>query len=86
MTTGTPRIKVFRGKEYVASCHYFEDAAAIAALTPGTIIKWERRATIWHEGKEKVNACDSIDQAAIIMLERVANVNGVWKGRYSNDC
>lgn len=65
-----PPIKIHRGGEYVASCKYFEDAAAIAGMTPGTIVKWHRW-TIWREGEESISAADSWDEAAQIMRDRV---------------
>ena len=66
----TPPIKIYRNGEYVASCHYFEDAAAIAAMTRGTVVRWRRGKILWREGQEEVNAEDSLDVAASVMRQR----------------
>lgn len=71
----SPPIKVYREGEYVASCKYFEDAAALAGTTTGTVVKWQGAKVIWVEGKEAIDACDSWDQAADIMQKRVAELN-----------
>ena len=67
----SPPIKIYRNKEYVASCKYFDDAAAIAGMTPGTVVKWEGKKVIWTEGAEKLSAGEGWDAAAQIMHERV---------------
>lgn len=70
----SPPIKVYRLAEYVASCHYFEDAAALAGLTQGSVVKWRGKHVIWREGSESVAAGDSYDQAAEIMRRRVDEI------------
>jgi hypothetical protein len=70
----SPPIKLYRNGEYVASCHYFEDAAALAGMTPGTVVKWKGKHLIWKEGTETVDACDSWDHAAKIMQDRVSRL------------
>lgn len=67
-------IKIYRDKEYVAACDYFVDAAAIAGMTTGTVVKWKGRRVIWREGAESVDAADSWDQAAEIMEQRVDEI------------
>lgn len=67
----SPRIKIYRNKEYVASCKYFEDAAAIAGMTKGTVVKWRGKKVIWIEGDESVEAAESWDEAAHLMRGRV---------------
>jgi hypothetical protein len=71
----SPPIKIYRNREYVASTKYFEDAAAIAGMSSGTVIKWRGSKTIWVEGQEEVKAADSWDEAAEIMRKRVAEIN-----------
>jgi len=67
---GTPSFKVYRdGKDYVAALKYAEDAAQIASMHPGAIVKHDGR-IVWREGKEVVSGADSVDQAAEIILER----------------
>ncbi len=67
----TPPIKVYRNGEYVASTKYFEDAAALAGMSKGTVVKWLGTKVIWVEGKEEAFAADSWDDAAEIMRQRV---------------
>lgn len=67
----SPPIKVYRKGEYVASLKYFEDAAAVAGMSPGSVVKWQGEKVIWIEGEEKVDAADSWDRAAAIMSQRV---------------
>lgn len=81
-----PPIKIYRNGEYVAACKYFEDAAAICGMTPGTKVKWQGLALIFTEGEEAEgsNAADSWDAAAELMRSRVeaitATKKAVWKG------
>lgn len=70
--SSSPPIKVFRDGKYVAACHFFEDAAAIAAMTPGTKVRWHHDGpVIWVEGLEEIPAGESYDRAAQIMELRV---------------
>lgn len=57
----SPRLKIYNPEgEYVASCKYAEDAAAlIAFLGDGAMIKASHRAEVWVEGKESQPASDS---------------------------
>lgn len=64
-------LKVYRDGELVGSCKYFEDAAAICGMTPGTTVKWQGRTLIFTEGEEGSNAADSWDAAAELMRSRV---------------
>lgn len=68
---GSPKFKVYRGKEYVAACKYAEDAAAVAALTPDSIVKYDHSLVVWREGHETFSAGNSYDQAASVMLDRI---------------
>lgn len=78
----SPSIKIYRSGDYVASCKYFEDAAALAGMTTGTVVKWEGTKVIWVEGKEESLAADSWDDAASIMQERVAAINKASYEKY----
>lgn len=71
----SPPIKIYRNGAYVASAKYFEDAAALAGMTKGTVIKWLGRHLIWTEGTETIAASESWDEAAAIMRERVAQLS-----------
>ena len=62
----SPDFKVYRDGEYVASCKYAEDAAALVAN--GGSVKWQHRRTIWNDTEENREiAADSYDLAASIM-------------------
>lgn len=71
--SGAPSYKVYRPlpgngtkREYVASCKYLEDAAAIVALYgDGAQIRWLHRAknVLWTEGVDG-RAGDSLDDCA----------------------
>lgn len=69
----SPPLKVFDySGEYVASCKHFEDAALLVGNHgDGACVKWERAWTLWTEGSEDFPACDSIDSAAAVMIERL---------------
>lgn len=68
----TPRWKVYREGEYVASCKYVEDAAALIAMTGGGDIRdgYNARKIVWREGHETFSAADSYDGVAQIVHER----------------
>ncbi|WP_458098565.1 hypothetical protein [Roseomonas sp. WA12] len=69
----TPPWKVFRRGEYVASCHYAEDAAAVVGLSGGDVRfgGHAKRDIVFTEGAEEVSAADSYDGAAAVMRDRV---------------
>lgn len=73
----TPRLKVHNPQgEYIASCKHYEDAACLAGLYgEGATIRHadlaRKDAVIWREGKERISAAESYDEAAAIMLDRV---------------
>lgn len=73
----TPRLKVHTPDgEYVASCKYYEDAAAIAgSYGEGAYIRHAdipgAKGIVWREGRESISAADSYDEARDIMSERV---------------
>lgn len=71
---GSPRFKVFRGKEYVASCKYPEDAAAIVATSPtGATIRDGHTTVVWNEGREAQPAGESFDFVASTIYARLNN-------------
>ena len=75
----SPKYKIFaapiKGKaEYVASCHYLEDAAAIVAMrgTGATIRLGHSSAwTLWTEGAEAQHAGESYDFVANVAFGRI---------------
>jgi hypothetical protein len=57
----SPKWKVYRGTEYVASCKYIEDAAAICAMSgDGATIRNGHTVIVWREGIDG-SAGDSYD-------------------------
>lgn len=68
----TPKYKVFNPSgEYVASCKYAADAAAIvAAYGDGAKIKLGHAQVLWVEGEEAIEAGDSYDEVASIVHAR----------------
>lgn len=62
-------ICVYRDGVLVARTLYFADAAAIAGMTPGSVVKCHGK-VVWVEGQEEIGAGDSWLQAAEIMSER----------------
>jgi hypothetical protein len=66
----SPQLKVYRNGEYVASCKYAEDAAAIVGLS-GTI-RIGHNKIIWHEGNESQPASESYDFVAETIRKRIA--------------
>ena len=68
----TPRFKVYRNGEYVASCKYAEDAAMMIALSNGGDIRDGRNALkiVWREGSEDFSASESPDMAAQVIMDR----------------
>jgi hypothetical protein len=69
----SPILKVYRDGEYVASCKYYEDAAAICGMGGNAKVKLDHGRTIWTEGSEVISAGDSWDEAGTIMRDRVEN-------------
>ncbi len=70
----SPNYKIYRqGGEYVASCKYAEDAAAIVSIWgEGAFVKFQHRVRVWTEGKEDFSAGESYDRAASVMRRRLA--------------
>jgi len=68
----TPRWKVYRDNEYVGSCKYVEDAAALIAMSNCGDIRdgYNARKIVWREGCEAFSAADSYDQVARIVHNR----------------
>jgi len=73
----SPKYKVFNPSgEYVASCKYAEDAAAVVALYgDGAQIRTShsKRDTVWIEGEECESAANSVDFVAQRVSEREYN-------------
>lgn len=69
---GSPKWKVYRGREYIAACKYPSDAAALAAVCGDeTMVRYEHGLLVWWEGHEAQSAGQSYDHAAGVMVERV---------------
>lgn len=67
----SPDFKIYRDGEYVASCKYAEDAACLAGMSEGTVVKYRHRQVIWREGVEDFFASESWDGAAEVMSSRL---------------
>jgi hypothetical protein len=70
--SGSPKYKIYSAsREYVASCKYLEDCAALAALRgDGTKVLLGHSTVLWIEGMEEIPAGESYDRAAEIMAFR----------------
>ncbi len=70
--SGTPKWKVYtESGEYIAACKYPSDAAAIVGLSNGGTVRYDHKRIVWCEGQEAVEASQSYDEAAEIMLSRI---------------
>ena len=86
---GSPLWKVYIGKEYVASCKYVEDAAAILALHGGgsagenTIRHGHGAASdaVYADGVDGV-ASESFDEVAAFVYNRQAARDKEWMRKY----
>ena len=69
---GSPRYTIHSPqKEYVASCKYPSDAAALVGLYgPGAEVRIRHCRVVWLEGREEIPALESYDRAGTIILER----------------
>jgi len=71
---GSPNLKVYAGREYVASCKHIEDAVVIAAVRgEGTTIRYGhgKAAILWTEGAEGQSASESYDHATAVVVSRM---------------
>jgi len=69
---GAPRYKVYTADgEYVATCKFAEDAAAVVASYEGGTIRDGHRKVVWHEGDESDTAGNSYDAVAQTIYRRV---------------
>lgn len=74
----SPEFKVFTAAgEYVASCHYAEDAACLIALRGGGTIRrgHSKRDIVWTEGAEDQPASESYDHVAEVIAQRKTRRN-----------
>lgn len=75
-----PQLKVFAPTgEYVASCKYAEDAAAIVAVYgDGAEIRigHKKANVVWREGSEDQPAGESFDLVTMTICERAASIAG----------
>ena len=65
-----PKWKVYRDGEYIAAFKYAEDAAILAAVFPGSVVKIGHKKVVWTEGNETFAAGESYDRAADVMHSR----------------
>lgn len=78
----TPNWKIYRGREYVASCKYPEDAACLVSMGGG-VVKYGHSLVVWREGEEKFSAHESYDGAAEIMENRrYAHAKAAYEAAY----
>ena len=70
----SPKYKVYYKNEYIASTKYSVEAAAVAGMRKGSIVKFNHRHVVWQEGEEEVDAGESWDQAGEIMDNRAAKI------------
>lgn len=81
----SPKYKVYSNKnEYVASCKYAEDAAAIVSMRgDGTTIRLGHSVVLWTEGQENLPAGESYDNVAEVCDARedahLAKYRSHWK-------
>ena len=75
----SPEYKLFTNRsyagrpEYVASCKYLEDAAALVAfLGEGSTIRWGHSVVLWTEGREDFPAGESYDRVRDVCAKRMA--------------
>ncbi len=69
---GSPQFKVYKGKEYIASCKYASDAAVLVAASPeGMTIRNGHSDIVWEEGKESQPAAESYDFVADTINDRI---------------
>jgi hypothetical protein len=67
---GPSDIKVYRNGEYVASCHYFEDAAALAGMTVSCF----------------VSAHHIAEYMIMATMIRISNTSDITKQHDSSSC
>ena len=67
----TPSWKVYRGKEYIGSTRYAEDAAKLVSGLLNATVRYGHTLVVWTEGHEKHLAGESYDKAARTMRERL---------------
>ena len=74
----SPPFKVYRGKQYIASCRYAEDAAAFLALCAdaGGEIRYGHGLIVWREGRDG-RAWESYDAVASLIRQRVERMRQV---------
>ena len=81
----SPLWKIYSGeKEYVASCKYAEDAAALVALYGnGATVRYHHSTVVWSEGSESQSAAESYSSAALVMHDRIkAKMRSTYDKQY----
>lgn len=71
--SATPKLKIYNPQnQYIASCKYGEDAAALVALNgDGSTVRLGHTRVIWREGAECQSAGDAYDYATVTMYQRI---------------
>jgi hypothetical protein len=71
----SPKLKVYSASgEYLAACHYGEDAAALVSINgEGATIRagHSKKDIVWTEGSEAFEAGNSYDSVAKLISERI---------------
>lgn len=71
----SPKWKVYRNNEYVASCKWLEDAAMLMQGEGDEIrLGHNAKRAVWREGFESQSACESYDHVAAVCSERAGLV------------
>lgn len=69
--SGTPKYKLFRGKEYVAACKRPEDVAVLISAEVVDRVTYDRAVWVWTEADSPSIAAESYDAAADLMTKRL---------------
>lgn len=73
--SGTPKYKLFRGKEYVAACKHPEDVAVLIAADMIDRVSYDRAVDVWTASDNSAIAAESYDDAADLMTKRLRAYN-----------
>lgn len=85
--SGTPKYKLFRGKEYIAACKHPEDVAVLIAADMVDRVSYDRAVDVWTANDNSAVAAESYDDAAEIMVNRLHqhNIRAARKLGYTDD-
>ena len=85
--SGTPKYKLFRGKEYIAACKYPEDVAVLISAHITDRVSYDRAIDVWTANDDPAIAAESYDVAADLMEKRIRayNIRCARKLGYSDE-